>query len=499
MKNLLRLIAMGACLALALLLGPVGAVSAGDCGVNLPCYQQFSSPPNYSFEIRQLGEGEAIMALSNVGWAAIDAWAGEGMGINAQGFTYGVFARATGDGGTAVLGSATGVGGIGVSGQAGTPIWDYEIAKGVGVFGKGINDGLSGVSNNPNASGCYAYNNGGGWGVYGAAKSNSRPGVQGDNNGAGAGVKGVSAKGEGVRGEGLTGVKGFSTALAGYGVWGEHGGGGYGVVGTAKTTNALIAGVYGANNAAGIGVRGESVSGRGVYGKGRTMGVYGVASAVDTAGVYGQNTGGSGVVGTSTNGVAGNFIITNIASPQPCLKAQTAGTGWAGYFTGTGVASRGVYIETKGGMGLIVRGGTKNAVVSTSKGARALYSEEASGVYFTDYGFGRLENGRVTIAIDPLFAETVNLDQPYHVFLQAYGEAELYVSRRTPGTFEVRLGRGQENVEFSYRLVGKRRGFEQARLEQAAWADQDPNLTPEDGGEKVAAQETGDLSCSWVQ
>ena len=138
-----------------------------------------------------------------------------------------------------------------------------------------------------------------------------------------------------------------------------------------------------------------------------------------------------------------------------------------------------MFISSPGGTtGLTVSGGSKNAVVATSEGARLLYTEESSAVWFTDYGFGRLTDGSAFITIDPLFAETVNLDEPYHVFVQAYGDAELYVSQRTPLGFEVRLRAGDPGVEFSYRLVATRRGYEDTRLERAPWADDDPNLYP---------------------
>ena len=109
----------------------------------------------------------------------------------------------------------------------------------------------------------------------------------------------------------------------------------------------------------------------------------------------------------------------------------------------------------------------------------ALFSEEAAEVWFSDYGFGRIENGHALIHIDPLFAEAVNLNEPYHVFIQSYGNGSLYVSQRTPTTFEVRLLEGDSNIEFSYRLVAKRRGYERMRLERAPWADNDPHLYPE--------------------
>lgn len=160
------------------------------------------------------------------------------------------------------------------------------------------------------------------------------------------------------------------------------------------------------------------------------------------------------------------------------VHATTSGSGWAGSFDATG-SGNGVYISTPAGTtGLTVSGGSKNAVVATSEGARLLYSEESSAVWFTDYGFGRLADGSVFIPVDPLFAETVNLDEPYHVFVQAYGDAELYVSQRTPAGFEVRLRAGDPEVEFSYRLVAARRGYEGKRLERAPWADGDPNLYP---------------------
>jgi hypothetical protein len=153
------------------------------------------------------------------------------------------------------------------------------------------------------------------------------------------------------------------------------------------------------------------------------------------------------------------------------------GSGFVSEFRNTNSAGNGVRISTVAGtVGLQVVGGTKNAVVGTSTGARALHAEEATEVWFTDYGFGRLVRGRAVVSIDPTFRETVRLDQPYHVFLQPYGPADLYVVRRSTGTFEVRSHSGSEDIEFSYRIVGKRRGFEQHRLDRAPWADTDPNL-----------------------
>jgi hypothetical protein len=191
-----------------------------------------------------------------------------------------------------------------------------------------------------------------------------------------------------------------------------------------------------------------------------------------------NNTG--SLISAETNGLGkgASFRINNTQNTEPALDAYTNGSGPAGMFRADG-SGRGVTISVpQGNQGLNVVSGSKNAVVGSSEGARLLYSEESSAVWFSDYGFGRLADGSAFIAIDPIFAETVNLEEPYHVFVQSYGDAELYVSRRTPAGFEVRLRAGDPGVEFSYRLVAVRRGYEDARLERAPWADDDPNLYP---------------------
>jgi hypothetical protein len=175
-------------------------------------------------------------------------------------------------------------------------------------------------------------------------------------------------------------------------------------------------------------------------------------------------------------GIGGAFTIPRSSSAAAALFSTTAGTGWAGHFRATSTTGKGVLIETNGGAGLQVVGGTKNAVVGTTGGARALYTEESSEVWFTDYGFGRTEHGRVRILIDPTFAQTINPEQPYHVFLEEYGKAQLYVAERTPLGFVVQSVSGAD-VEFSYRLVAKRRGFEGNRLERAPWADPNQHST----------------------
>ena len=198
-------------------------------------------------------------------------------------------------------------------------------------------------------------------------------------------------------------------------------------------------------------------------------------------------------IGGYNNGLGqvASFSIDNSLNDNAALLSSTNGTGPAGYFLGEGASSKGVYISVPAGnAGLVVAGGTKNAIVATSQGATKLYTEESSEVWFTEYGFGKLVNGNLVININPLFAETVSLSEPYHVFLEEYGDADLYVTNRTPTSFEVKLRNGDQNVDFSYRIVAKRKGYEKTRLEHESSADIDPNLFPAKRAEFEAKKNT---------
>ncbi len=109
--------------------------------------------------------------------------------------------------------------------------------------------------------------------------------------------------------------------------------------------------------------------------------------------------------------------------------------------------------------------GAKNAVVPTRSGMRLVYSEESSEVWFSDYGTARLTGDELFIPVDSVFAQTVSLKRGYHVFVEAYGPADLYVSERGARGFRVKARRaGAAGTEFSYRLVARRAGFEDRRL-----------------------------------
>jgi hypothetical protein len=233
----------------------------------------------------------------------------------------------------------------------------------------------------------------------------------------------------------------------------------------------------------GVYARSDGTSGRGVFG-------YGYNTSAGTVGVYGRtrSASGFGVVGflpgydTSDRGsyyypggmFAGNngvIGVSDFSNGVGVVGVSNHTAGWGGAFNSSGNGVQ--IISASGSTGLSVSGGTKSAAVASADGERLLYTEESTEVWFTDYGFGTLADGAATINIDPFFASTVNLGEPYHVFLQAYGQAEIFVTNRSATGFEVKVLSGDPNVEFSYRIVAKRSGFESNRLELAPWSSAD--------------------------
>ena len=322
--------------------------------------------------------------------------------------------------------------------------WGDVASSNVGDFGsKWIHTATSGVR----------------YGLWGESASKDARGVFGsatttDGSGVAIGVYGQTDSPTG------RGVTGYAT---------NGSGANHGVVGATYSTNFFAAGVYGFNNRT----------------SGPTRGTVGLSTSPDGYGVYGEVS----REGTSSSG-NGIYGLNRAASGNGAGVSgrNTAPNAWAGRFESEG---NGVSISSfPGKVGLVVYQGSKNAAVPTSDGDRLLYSEESTEVWFSDYGFGQLQDGQVTIQIDPIFIETVNLDEPYHVFLQAYGDAQLYVTELGTRTFQVvaMAGSVDNSVSFSYRLVGKRLGFENARLELAPWVTDDqpyyqplelPPITPE--------------------
>jgi hypothetical protein len=97
----------------------------------------------------------------------------------------------------------------------------------------------------------------------------------------------------------------------------------------------------------------------------------------------------------------------------------------------------------------------------------AIYAMQSAENWLEDAGSGQLSGGSARIELDPAFAQTVNAGVEYHVFLTPNGDSKgLYVSQKTATSFEVHeQGGGTSSIAFDYRIMAKRKGYENVRLE----------------------------------
>jgi hypothetical protein len=111
---------------------------------------------------------------------------------------------------------------------------------------------------------------------------------------------------------------------------------------------------------------------------------------------------------------------------------------------------------------------SKSSSAKTSKGEYLFYSEESTEHWFSDFGSSKLLNGEIKIYLDPIFQESISDKNPYVVILSPTSECNgLYVAEKNKDSFLVKeLNNGQSNATFDYKIVGKRRGYEDIRLEK---------------------------------
>ncbi len=146
------------------------------------------------------------------------------------------------------------------------------------------------------------------------------------------------------------------------------------------------------------------------------------------------------------------------------------GTPYVARFAGPGASTYcSIYRDSadNGTGDLSCTGSINGAVVVGASRMVNMYAVEAADNWFEDAGSGQLANGSATIALDPVFAQTVNGDVDYHVFLTPNGECEgLYVTNKSAQGFEVReMHGGHSNIAFDYRIMARRKGFEKVRMQ----------------------------------
>jgi hypothetical protein len=167
----------------------------------------------------------------------------------------------------------------------------------------------------------------------------------------------------------------------------------------------------------------------------------GVLGTYDAVSAYGMGVIGAGVNGSVPTGSVDYGVVGWVGN----------NLNYAGYYNGNHV----------------VANGSKSGSVPTTKGNQLLYVTESPGVWFEDLGGGTLVNGECTIQLDPLFLETVVIDDkhPMHVFIQMEGESnDVYVTKGTTSFKVKERNSGTSNSAFSYRIMAKRVHFQDHRF-----------------------------------
>ncbi len=352
--------------------------------------------------------------------------------------------------------------------------------------------------------------------------SSTGPIVVTHNKGTGPSLQGTSDKGNGIVGQTKLNNGGFTgaTAIVGQdlgttGAQANAGVGGTSVEGTGVFgTSTSGSGIFGSSNSSvgvdGIsvssyGVAGTSTSGTGVTGGG-VIGVTGAGSAESIV-AYGQggelyrgvSSGFADVFdvlddGTTITGpIYSNTINANGITGDRGVDGQGSNYGLVGYSPNSALMGAGIGAQADNGdiyvgfnssseVFLVDGGGNIQiaGLIYTSGGCSLGCSKNANGsgrhvVSFTpaeseptteDFGEGQLRDGiaRVQIAAD--FANTIDRNATYMVFLSPEGDNRgLYVTDKTPSGFAVHESQGgQSSLAFSYRIVAKRFGVAQRRL-----------------------------------
>ncbi len=168
----------------------------------------------------------------------------------------------------------------------------------------------------------------------------------------------------------------------------------------------------------------------------------------------GNNTALAGYNASAEPGFPTLYLSNGDENAGTDLVLDAEGTGFGGSCT----------VDVSGN--LTCNGTVKGAVKTSDNQQVGVYAVQSAENWIDDYGSGALVNGVATIDLEPQFARTVTTDAGYHVFLTPNGDCEgLYVTRKGVSSFEVHeLKGGKSNVQFDYRIVAHRKGFEAARL-----------------------------------
>lgn len=210
----------------------------------------------------------------------------------------------------------------------------------------------------------------------------------------------------------------------------------------------------------------------------------------------------------------GHFINNAISNDVAGVYGSTNNTpyyGFGGYFLGGFIGVRGestlegnyaygVYGQAYGNYGYGVYGvaygnsiaygvyssgdftctGTKSATVKTEEGPKELYCQESPENWFEDFGSGVINNGKAVVNIkqDYLMTVTISEQHSMKVFITPNGQMGNWWVEKKEDSFIVYAPDAQNGTEFDFRVVAKRKGYEDIRLKDAPGAYTDKFLYP---------------------
>jgi len=398
--------------------------------------------------ITQLGTGKALYATSPSSMAI------EGVATAATGSSFGVYGQSASSSGVGIFGSATSATGssIALFGSAASTSGIAIAANESATSGKTI--GLEATVSSADGTAALIQNKAGGPVISARSGPTSQRVFDLDGIGNATVYGSLSAYG-------------YKATSGNSAIWGGGSSGKDGVDGISDTGN----GVYGVN------ASGRFASTAGVLGMdvnpSASFSTYAVEGGVwgDTGSASSNNIGiYAGLVGSADNSPAG--YLFNNSKGYPTLSLYNAGGG------GTGAASPSLFSTfvastPNGSCGIGSQGDLtctgQMKTLTTTDDARKIetYAMQSPENWMEDFGSGTLQQGVAVVNLDPIFAKTVSTTADYHVFLTPNGDSKgLYVVRKTATSFEVRESAGgTSSLNFDYRIVAKRRGFETQRLD----------------------------------
>jgi hypothetical protein len=193
--------------------------------------------------------------------------------------------------------------------------------------------------------------------------------------------------------------------------------------------------------------------GIGIKGEGWYEGVVGICNA-------------SGSAGGSYYGLRGEAIVSG---------ATGTAYGVYGYASGAGT-HYGVYYS--GGIG---GSSTMKNIVRTEEGPVELYGHLATENWFEDFGTGTIRGGQAVVPLADDYLQTVSIgtDNPMKVFITPKARIGEWWVESGSDQFTLFAPDAPEGASFDYRVVAKRPGYENARLETAPAGYTDRSLYPD--------------------